>query len=89
ISMNMPHYMIYAQNLKDADIGGNGFSTRYPFMLSAGPGRDDVIIMVVGETEKATLLHESKELLTQLCSYRTYLCTTSTTRHLPHHLERR
>jgi hypothetical protein len=87
ISMNMPHYMFYAPGLKDADIGGNGFSTTYPFVMSTtGLGRDDVIIMVVGETEKAGLLRESSDLLTRLCSYRAYLCTTSATRHLPNHL---
>ena len=50
------------------------------FGLSLSPGRDDVIIMLVGETEKAAILLESKDLLADLCSYRDYLCTTATTR---------
>jgi len=79
-TMNMPHYMFYAPNLKDADIGGNGFSKQYPFMLSMSKGRDDYIILLVGEAEKAKLLEESKDLLAQLCSYRDYLCTTDATR---------
>ena len=79
VTMNMPHYMFYAPGVTDADIGGKPFSL-YPFMLKMGPGRDDVIIMLVGETEKAAILSESKDLLTDLCSYRSYLCTTAATR---------
>src|SRR5215472_16393377 len=51
-TMNMPHYMFYAPNLKDSDIGGNGFSKVYPFMLSMSPGRDDYIILLVGKAEQ-------------------------------------
>ena len=44
------------------------------------PGRDDVIILLVGETEKAAaILSDSKDLLADLCSYRSYLCTTAAT----------
>ncbi|HKW35068.1 MAG TPA: hypothetical protein VJN92_18800 [Candidatus Acidoferrum sp.] len=80
VTMNMPHYMIYAPNLKDADIGGNGFSKQYPFILGMSHGRDDYIILLVGETEKAKILSDSKDLLAELCSYRSYLCTTEETR---------
>jgi len=79
VTMNMPHYMFYAPNVKDADIGGKPFS-EYPFMLSMYPGRDDVIILFAGETEKAKIMVDSKDLLIKLCSYRSYLCTTETTR---------
>jgi hypothetical protein len=79
-TMNMPHYMFYAPNVKDADIGGNGFNKQYPFILGMSPGRDDYIIMLVGEMEKAKILEESKDLLAELCSYRDYLCTTAATR---------
>ena len=78
-TMNMPHYMFYAPNVKNADIGGKPFS-QYPFILSMSPGRDDVIIMFVGEMEKARILSESKDLLTELCSYRDFLCTNEKTR---------
>jgi hypothetical protein len=80
VTMNMPHYMFYAPGLKDADIGGNGFSKQYPFILDMNPGRDDYIILLVGEAEKAKILEESKDLLNELCSYRNYLCTTAETR---------
>jgi hypothetical protein len=79
VTMNMPHYMFYAPGVTDADIGGKPFSA-YPFMLKMSTRRDDVIILLVGETEKAAILSESKDLLTDLCSYRSYLCTTSATR---------
>jgi hypothetical protein len=78
-TMNMPHYMFYAPNVSDEDIGGKPFSL-YPFMLRMSPGRDDVIILLVGQTEKAAILEESKDLLADLCSYRTYMCTTAATR---------
>jgi len=79
-TMNMPHYMFYAPNLTDADIGGNGFSKQYPFMLRMSPGRDDYIIMLVGESEKEKILTDSKDLLEDLCSYRNFLCTTAITK---------
>lgn len=79
-TMNMPHYMFYAPNVKDIDIGGNGFSKEYPFMLRMSPGRDDYIILLVGEAEKARILADSKDLLNELCSYRDFLCTTAATK---------
>ena len=80
VTMNMPHYMFYAPNVKDTDIGGNGFSKQYPFILNMSAGRDDYIILLAGETEKAKILLDSKDLLADLCSYRDYLCTTEATR---------
>src|SRR5438132_11840838 len=38
-----------------ADIGGKPYGL-YPFILSMSPGRDDVIIMLVGQTEKDKIL---------------------------------
>lgn len=80
VTMNMPHYMFYAPNVTDADIGGHGFSKEHPFVLRMNPGRDDYIILLVGEAEKEKILLESKDLLAELCSYRDYLCTTAGTR---------
>jgi len=70
---HLPHYMVYAPNVTDADIGGKPYSL-YPFMLKMSPGHDDVIIFLVGEAEKAQILEESKNLLADLCSYRKFLC---------------
>ena len=80
VTMNMPHYMFYAPGVKDEDIGGHGFDKQHPFVLSMSSGRDDYIILLVGEAEKAKIIEDSKDLLKDLCSYRDYLCTTSETR---------
>jgi hypothetical protein len=79
-TMNMPHYMFYAPGVKDADIAGHGFSKEHPFVLAMSRGRDDYIIQLVGEAEKARILDASRSLLRELCSYRKYLCTTAETR---------
>jgi len=73
VTFSGPHYMFYSPNVRDADIGGKPFSP-YPFVLTQGPGAHDVIILLVGETEKAKILAESGELLKELCTYRKYLC---------------
>ena len=78
-TMNMPHYMFYAPGVRNPDIGGKAIS-QYPFVLSMSPGRDDYIIMLVGEAEKASILAEFKDLLADRCSYRDYLCTNARTR---------
>jgi hypothetical protein len=72
-TMSTPHYMFYAPNLKDADIGGKPGS-QYPFTLPQGPGPHDVIILLVGETEKAKILADSSDLVKELCTYRKSLC---------------
>ena len=56
VTMNMPHYMFYAPGVKDADIGGHGFDKQHPFILNMSPGRDDYVILLVGEAEKAKIL---------------------------------
>lgn len=73
MTMVAPHYMFYAPNVKNLDIGGKPGSA-YPFVLPQGPGPHDVIIVPVGETEKARILADSSDLLKELCSYRKYLC---------------
>jgi len=73
MTMAVPHYMFYAPNVKNVDIGGKPGSP-YPFILPQGPGPHDVIILLVGETEKAKILADSRDLLNELCSYRKYLC---------------
>lgn len=61
--------MFYLSGVKDADIGGHGFSRQYPFILRMNPGRDDYIVLLIGAAEKADILEKSKDLLGQLCSY--------------------
>ena len=79
MTMSAPHYMFYAPNVKDADIGGKP-SSQYPFILPQGPGLHDVIILLVGETEKAKIVADSRDLLNELCSYRKYLCLNAGSR---------
>jgi len=75
-TFSQPHYMFYAPNLKDADIGGKPFSP-YPFVVSQSPGPHDVIILLVGEAEKAKIVADSAQLLNDLCSYRNSLCLSN------------
>lgn len=76
VTMSLPHYMFYAPNVKDADIGGKPLSP-YPFVLPQGPGPHDVIVLLVGEAEKAKILADSTALLNELCFYRKFLCLDS------------
>ena len=79
VTMSMPHYMFYAPNVKDADIGGKPLS-QYPFALPQGPGPHDVIILLVGQAEKTKIVADSADLLSELCSYRKFLCLASANR---------
>jgi hypothetical protein len=65
-----------SQSINMIGICGN----HNPFILGMSKGRDDYIILLVGEAEKAKILEDSKDLLHDLCSYRNYLCTTPETR---------
>jgi hypothetical protein len=76
VTMSMPHYMSYDPNVKDADTGGKPLS-QYPFALPQGPGPHDVIILLVGQAEKTKILADSADLLSELCSYRKFLCLDS------------
>lgn len=70
--VNMPHYMFYAPNLTNKDIGGGPVMGRYPYLINSGPHA--YIILNVGETEKAQINRESRDLLKELCAYRFYFC---------------
>lgn len=76
VTMSAPHFMFYAPNVKDSDIGGKPLSA-YPFVLPQGPGPHDVIVLLVGEAEKAKILADSTDLLNDLCGYRKFLCLDS------------
>jgi hypothetical protein len=74
-TMSMPHHMIYAPNLTDADIGGAPPPSPYPFIFEQGP--QGYMILLLGESEKARVLSDSKELLADLCAYRKVLCLSA------------
>jgi hypothetical protein len=79
MTMSNPHYMFYAPNVKNRDIGGKP-SSPYRFVLPQGPGPHDVIVLLIGRAEKANILADSTSLLNELCSYRKYLCLDSANR---------
>lgn len=71
VSMHMPHYMFYAPNVKDEDIGGKLF-THQPFIFNPAGGPHGYMIMLAGETERAKIIDDHKELLRRLIEYRSY-----------------
>src|SRR4051812_44361943 len=70
-TMAAPHYMFYAPNVTDADIGGRPGGDG-PFMLSTGP--HGLIFLGAGKARTQDILAQSGELLTALCAYRNVLC---------------
>lgn len=77
MTMNMPHTMIYAPYLTNADIGGSqneGPLVVNPgaFFLGKRKSPFGYIIFPVGETEKAKIIKDNKELLKRLTDYKGY-----------------
>ncbi len=75
----MPHYMFYAPNVDDNDIGGKWEGGRsYPFAVNSGDFLDkehsifNLIIFPAGEMEKEKIIEENKNLLERLASYKPY-----------------
>jgi hypothetical protein len=66
-----PHFMFYAPNVTDADIGGRPQSEG-PFMLSPGP--HGLIFVSAGAARTQAILAQSRDLLAQLCAFRSVLC---------------
>ncbi len=79
VSMIMPHYMFYAPNLSDSDIGGKVTNTPQPFVLPSDPslGKDhqifNYIIVQAGEAERAQIVKENGDLLKRLEAFRSNL----------------
>ena len=71
VSMHMPHYMFYAPDVKDADIGGQLF-LHQPFIFNPGGGPHGYMIMLAGEREREKILADHKDLLKRLVEYRAY-----------------
>ncbi|HEX4683985.1 MAG TPA: hypothetical protein VH277_14800 [Gemmatimonadaceae bacterium] len=66
-----PHFMFYAPNVTDADIGGRP-NTDGPFMLTTGPHA--LIFLGAGAARKQEILARSRSLMADLCAYRSVLC---------------
>ena len=76
ITMSMPHLMFYAPNMTAADFGAGPPRGSYPYMLDPGPL--GYMIVNIGQTEKATIVEESANLLKELCAFRAELCLSHT-----------
>jgi hypothetical protein len=74
VLMNMPHYMFFAPNLKDGDVGAGPPMGMFPYFINPGPM--SYVILNVGETEKAQINRQSQDLLKEACAYRRDLCFT-------------
>ena len=71
MTINYPHYMFYAPNVSNEDIGGQ-FGGQHPFILFQGP--HGYIIQGLGLTEKAVINKEHEGMLARLCDYKKAFC---------------
>jgi hypothetical protein len=89
MTMNMPHYMFYAPYLTNADIGNipNGkadgpvLGSAAAEFLGAKKGPFGYIIVLTGETERAKIVAENKDLLNRLIAWNPYFKTPATRMH--------
>jgi len=78
INQVLPHYMFYAPRVDNADIGGQ-WDGHGPFAIGTGAILDkehsifNYIIIPAGETEKARIIEEHKDLLRRLEEYKSCL----------------
>ncbi len=72
VTMNMPHFMFFAPNLTEKDVGSGQSMNPYPYLINPGPM--GYIILNSGEAEKAAINRASQELLKETCAYRADLC---------------
>jgi hypothetical protein len=86
INTTMPHYMFFAPCVDNRDIGGGWVPGGHqPFVVNSGPALVktytldkahsifNYIIIAAGETEKAKIIEENKNLLQRLAAYKSYL----------------
>src|SRR5450432_4316004 len=75
INMVMPHYMFYAPRVDNTDIGGE-WDAHSPYAINTGDVLDkdhsifNFIILPAGDTEKARILEEDKDLIRRLAAYK-------------------
>lgn len=78
-TMPMPHVMFYAPHITNEDLGAvpdlsDPASLLNPFIDKQGNAEQSYMIQLIGETEKARILLDEKELIADLCAYRDVLC---------------
>ena len=81
-TMAMPHFMFYAANVSNQDIGARPrlddmSSLQYPFIDRQGNGEQSYMIQLVGEAEKAKIMSTEKPLEDALCKFAHALCLTN------------
>jgi hypothetical protein len=81
----MPHYMFYAPRVDDKDIGGAWDGGHSPFTVSPSDNWLDkehsifnLIILPAGDTEKAKIIAQDKDLLDKLAAYKPFFKTGAT-----------
>lgn len=78
-TMAMPHVMIYAPGVTNADIGAkpdlaDHASLGFPFIDRQGNDEQSYVIQMLGAAETAAILADEKTLVADLCAYRDILC---------------
>ena len=78
-TMAMPHLMYYAPGISNADIGAkpdlaDPATLVYPLIDRQGNDEQSYVVQLLGETEKANILADERELLHALCAHREVLC---------------
>ncbi len=73
VTFSLPHYMIYAPGVTNADIGA-GPTLRQPFVLSRQAGPHGLIILLAGRAERGAIQEEYGGLLAELCEFDANLC---------------
>jgi hypothetical protein len=78
-TMVMPHLMFYAPHVTNDDIGAvpdlaDHSTLMYPFIFQEGIAEQSYMIQLVGAAEKAKILADEVQLLSDLCAYRKVLC---------------
>ena len=78
-TMAMPHLMYYAPGIGNADIGArpdlaDPATLIYPLIDRQGNDEQSYIVQLLGETEKAKIIADERELLHELCTHDDVLC---------------
>ncbi|HST44711.1 MAG TPA: hypothetical protein VLK29_05740 [Luteimonas sp.] len=78
-TLSMPHLMVYAPGVTNADIGArpdlaDPATLMNPFIDRQGIAEQSYIIQMLGHAEAATIARAEKDLLDALCAYRDVLC---------------
>jgi hypothetical protein len=71
-TFNYPHYMFYAPNVSNQDIGGTDPSSPYPWAFRPGP--HGYINLKVGEKEIAGINKEYRKMVSRVCAFKKAFC---------------